>query len=283
MAELKKLTITFIGGGNMANALIRGLIHAGVPSTSIRAAEPVHDRRRALVEQYAISVFPDNCAAVAGAHLVVIAVKPVMVSAVLAEIAPHLASGTLVVSIAAGIALHQLVRALPAGQPVVRVMPNTPSLIGAGIAALCPAPGTPLAALEQAQSLMQAVGEVVTIENEELMDGITALSASGPAYVFLMAEALSDGGVACGLPRELADRLAVETLAGSARLIADSGKHPGELKNQVTSPAGTTIAGLMELERAGVRGSLISAVVAAWKRARELRADSLLTRDRKEQ
>ncbi|MBF0124592.1 MAG: pyrroline-5-carboxylate reductase [Magnetococcales bacterium] len=267
---LQRSTITFIGGGQMGSALIHGLIQAGVSSTNIRVAEPVHDQRRALIDRYKVAAFPDNCAAVPGSDLVILAVKPALVASVLKEIAPYLAKETVLISIAAGVTLSRLVELSPVGQPVVRVMPNTPSLIGAGISALCPVAGISAAALAQAKAVMAAVGEVIILPNEAMMDGVTALSASGPAYVFLIAEALSDGGVACGLPRDLADRLTLQTLIGSAKLIVDSGRHPGELKNQVTSPAGTTIAGLMQLEQAGVRGALMAAVMAAWKRAREL-------------
>ncbi|MBF0160191.1 MAG: pyrroline-5-carboxylate reductase [Magnetococcales bacterium] len=269
---LKHCTITFIGGGQMATALINGLIKAGVSSTNIRVTEPSHDKRRDLIDRYAVAAFPDNCAAVPGSDIVILAVKPALIASVLPEIAPHLAKETVLISIAAGIPLARLTELAPPRQPIVRVMPNTPSLIGAGISALCPVAGISPTALALAKAVMEAVGEVIILPNEAMMDGVTALSASGPAYVFLIAEALSDGGVACGLPRDLADRLTLQTLMGSAKLVADSGRHPGELKNQVTSPAGTTIAGLMKLEQAGVRGALIAAVVAACQRARELQS-----------
>lgn len=262
--------IAFLGGGAMAGALIQGLIRAGVNPERIRVAEPVEGQRRALTERYGVLVFAANDEAVRGADVVVVAVKPGVVAGVLDEVSGSLASGTLVISIAAGITLATLAAHLPAEQPLARVMPNTPGLVGAGISVLLPAPGCSVAQRILARRIMEAMGLVEEIEQESLMDGITALSGSGPAYVYLIAEALSDGGVASGLPRPLADRLAVRTLLGSARLLEESGLHPGVLKNQVTSPGGTTIAGLEVLERSGVRGALMGAVQAACQRSREL-------------
>lgn len=272
---LNNIKIAFIGGGNMATAMIQGLLRAGLAPAHIRVAEPSGQRRQELADQFVgISVLERNQDAVVKADQVIIAVKPGMVTKVLAEISPNLATKTVVISIAAGIPLATLAHGLPPGQLVVRVMPNTPALIGAGISVILPAAGVPAEAVDQVRQTMATVGEVAVVDNEAWIDGVTALSGSGPAYVFLMAEALSDGGVACGLPRALADQLAVQTLIGSARLLAASGKHPGELKNQVTSPGGTTIAGLAVLERAGVRGALIDTVVAAWRRAKELNPSS---------
>ncbi|WP_420906402.1 pyrroline-5-carboxylate reductase [Candidatus Magnetaquiglobus chichijimensis] len=262
--------IAFLGGGAMAGALIQGLIRAGVNPERIRVAEPVEGQRRALTERYGVLVFAANGEAVRGADVVVVAVKPGVVAGVLDEVSGSLASGTLVISIAAGVTLATLAAHLPAEQPLARVMPNTPGLVGAGISVLLAAPGCSVAQRILARRIMEAMGLVEEIEQESLMDGITALSGSGPAYVYLIAEALSDGGVASGLPRPLADRLAIRTLLGSARLLEESGLHPGVLKNQVTSPGGTTIAGLEVLERSGVRGALMGAVQAACQRSREL-------------
>ncbi len=159
---------------------------------------------------------------------------------------------------------------LPVNHPLVRSMPNTPALIGAGVTAFCASSAVGDDHRQMAKALLEAVGEAYEVADEALLDGVTALSGSGPAYVYLIAEALSDGGVNCGLPRDLADRLAIQTLIGSARLMAESGQHPGVLKYQVTSPGGTTIAALSELEKAGVRSGLIEAVRAAWTRSKEL-------------
>ena len=269
---LHDTTIAFIGGGNMAAAMIQGLLTAGCTPASIRVAEPDPNRRETLTHRYPVAIMAENQAVVPGAHALVIAVKPGKVDGVLQELAPLLGPEMLVLSIAAGVSLAQLQRALPVDQPLVRVMPNTPALIGAGIAALLPRPHLSLAQRQLAQQIMAVTGDVVEVEEESWMDGITALSGSGPAYLFLIAEALSDGGVACGLPRALADRLAVKTLIGSARLIDETGQHPAVLKNQVTSPGGTTIAGLVALETAGVRGALVAAVQAAWHRSQALSA-----------
>ncbi|MBF0425979.1 MAG: pyrroline-5-carboxylate reductase, partial [Magnetococcales bacterium] len=186
------------------------------------------------------------------------------------EVGALLGPRTLVLSIAAGIPLQRLAADLAPGQPVIRAMPNTPALIGAGMTVLCPATGVDPDQVEIATQLMRTAGAVAIIDDEKLMDAVTALSGSGPAYLYLVAEALSDGGVACGLPRDLADRLAQQTLFGSSRLLLESGEHPARLKSQVTSPGGTTIAALRCLEAKGTRSAFIEAVIAAWQRSREL-------------
>ena len=267
---LQTTTIAFIGGGNMATAMIQGLLKAGLPPARLRAADQDQQRCEFLADQYTITTSQDNKAVLTGTNVVIIAVKPNKVEAVLREIRQDITANMLVVSIAAGITMARLQASLPDDQPLVRVMPNTPALIGAGISALLP-----LATLSEEQrqltrQIMAVSGDVVEVENEAMLDGVTALSGSGPAYLFLIAEALSDGGVACGLPRSLSDKLTIKTLIGAARLIDESGTHPAVLKNQVTSPGGTTIAGLKQLETAGVRGSLIAAVEAAWQRSRQL-------------
>lgn len=271
---LQEKTIAFIGGGNMAAAMVQGLLSAGCAPARIRVAEPDSKRREILGERYPVLILPDNEAVLPGADAVVIAVKPGKVEDVLRTITPAMTLDMLILSIAAGITLAQLQRVLPWDQPVVRVMPNTPALIGAGISAIFPMPGLSLEKRRLAQEIMAVTGDVVEVEEESWMDGVTALSGSGPAYVYLIAEALSDGGVACGLPRALADRLAVKTLIGSARLIDETGQHPATLKNQVTSPGGTTIAALELLESAGIRGTLMAAVRAAWHRSKALRGES---------
>ncbi|MBF0417378.1 MAG: pyrroline-5-carboxylate reductase [Magnetococcales bacterium] len=262
--------IAFLGGGAMAGALIQGLIRAGIAPGRIRVADPVAGQRSMLVERHGVLVFPANVEAVQGAAVVVVAVKPGMVAGVLDEVSGLLLPEVLVISIAAGVTMATLAAHVPAGQPLARVMPNTPGLVGAGISALLPAPVCTPEQRLTARRIMESVGLVEEIDQESWMDGITALSGSGPAYVYLIAEALSDGGVASGLPRSLADRLAFRTLLGSAKLLEESGVHPGVLKNQVTSPGGTTIAGLEVLERSGVRGALMGAVQAACQRSREL-------------
>ncbi|MBF0610009.1 MAG: pyrroline-5-carboxylate reductase [Magnetococcales bacterium] len=264
--------LAFAGGGNMAQAMISGLVAHGCSAARLRVADPDSQKLQEIFHRFGVSIFEENRAAVSPANVVVLAVKPGLVPTVLEEISPVLAPDALVISIAAGVTLATLQRHLPAKQPVVRAMPNTPALVGEGITVMIPAATCDSAKAETARNVLESMGEVVEIDNESLMDGVTALSGSGPAYVYLMLEALSDGGVACGLPRTLADKLAVKTMLGSAKLVQESGKHPAILKNQVTSPAGTTIAALLELEKAGLRGTLMQAVMAAWQRSRQLGA-----------
>ncbi|MEO5364747.1 MAG: pyrroline-5-carboxylate reductase [Magnetococcus sp. WYHC-3] len=261
--------IGFIGGGNMAVALINGLLQGRWSGEHITVADVAPGRAAEVARQFGVQAAADNLSAVAHADVVVLAVKPAQVSKVLDDIRHVLPSHALVISIAAGVGLAALRAHLDALQPLIRVMPNTPALVGAGVSVLCAAEGTALPAVQLAETLLGAVGQTAVVQDEGLMDAVTALSGSGPAYVYLMAEALSDGGVACGLPRPLADQLAVGTLLGSARLLAQ-GQHPGVLKNQVTSPGGTTLAGLRVMEDRGVRGALMAAVEAAWRRSREL-------------
>ncbi|MEO5378105.1 MAG: pyrroline-5-carboxylate reductase [Magnetococcus sp. DMHC-6] len=267
--------ITFLGGGNMAGAMIQGLLRASCLPTQIRVSEPDADKRLSLANDLGIGVYEHNCPACAEADVVVIAVKPGVVGKVLLEIGPILQPQTLVISIAAGISMAFMAEHLQSNQPIIRTMPNTPALIGAGITVLFCGASVTEDQRQLASRIFSAVGEVAFLDDEALLNAVTALSGSGPAYVYLIAEALSDGGVACGLSRDLADRLTVQTLIGSARLLAETGKHPGQLKNQVTSPSGTTLAALYELEQAGVRGTLMAAVRAAWQRAKELSIKSL--------
>ncbi|MBF0154201.1 MAG: pyrroline-5-carboxylate reductase [Magnetococcales bacterium] len=264
------VTVAFLGGGNMATALISGLCQAALSPERIRVAEPDLQRRTTLQERFNVTVQADNRAVLSGADVVVVAVKPGVVAGVLQEVRSALAPHALILSIAAGISLSRLSADLPPGQPVIRAMPNTPALIGAGMTVLCSGIGVDPPLLTMAQEIMRAAGNVTVVQDEKLMDAVTALSGSGPAYLYLVAEALSDGGVACGLPRDLADLLAQQTLLGSSRLLAESGQHPAILKSQVTSPGGTTIAALRRLEEHAVRSAFMEAVVAAWQRSREL-------------
>ncbi|MBF0131955.1 MAG: pyrroline-5-carboxylate reductase [Magnetococcales bacterium] len=266
---LHQTRIAFIGGGNMATALIKGLLGAGLDGKNIRVSEPDSVRAQSL-QALGITLVAGNFNAVSTVQLVVIAVKPGIVSLVLDEISGNLNRDAVVISIAAGVTLNSLTRRLPEKQPVIRAMPNTPALIGEGVTILCPGPDVSPQHRALAETLLGTVGEVKTILDESVLDAVTALSGSGPAYVYLMIEALSDGGVACGLPRDLATQLAVQTVKGSAALVKETGQHPGVLKNQVTSPGGTTIAALQVLETAGLRGILMRAVEAAWRRSQEL-------------
>jgi pyrroline-5-carboxylate reductase len=254
----------------MAEALVKGLLAAGTAAKEeIVCAEPRAERREELLARYGVAVTATNLSAVQQADLLVLSVKPLVMDALLEEIAPAVDPRKLVVSIAAGVPIAAIARKLGAGARIVRTMPNTPALVGAGATALARGPHAGEADLAQAVALFEAVGTTVVVE-EHLLDAVTGLSGSGPAFVFLAIEALADGGVKVGLPRHVAMALAAQTVVGAGRLVLETGDHPGKLKDQVTSPGGTTIAGVHALESAGFRAALIAAVEAATKRSREL-------------
>jgi pyrroline-5-carboxylate reductase len=263
-------TIGFIGAGNMAEAMIRGLVKGGhIAADRVSASAPRAERRDELKSKYGIGVSASNAEVAHGAALVVMSVKPQIMDKVLREIAEHVKPGTLVVSIAAGIDSATIEAALPESVRVVRAMPNTPALVGAGATAIS---GGKLASEEDlatCRALFDAVGITVTL-GEEHLDAVTGLSGSGPAYIFLILEALADAGVKVGLSRRNAQRLAAQTVMGSAKLLLDTDEHPGKLKDMVTSPGGTAIAGLHTLEEGGLRTTLINAVETATRRSREL-------------
>lgn len=268
------MTIKFglIGGGVMGEALLSRLIARGIyqPSAVI-VSEPLKARQVFLQQQYGVNVTSDNGLVFRQASEVVcLAVKPQVFSAIAQELADILTIelSPLVISILAGVSLSQLEAAFPQ-LPVIRAMPNTPATVGAGITAICLGAYTNPKHQKLAQQVFSAVGEVVEV-SEMLMDAVTGLSGSGPAYVALMVEALADGGVAAGLPRGIAHQLALQTVLGTATLLQDQKIHPAELKDRVTSPGGTTIAGIAQLEKAGFRSALIEAVKAAAWRSQEL-------------
>jgi pyrroline-5-carboxylate reductase len=267
------LRIAFIGGGQMAQALAQGFVRSGhVPARQITVADPSPAARAAFTRLVPeAGVFEENQPALEGRDVVVLAVKPQQLDAALASLprtgAPDPAD-KLYLSIVAGATLVRLVAGL-GSRRVVRVMPNTPALVGAGATGYCLGPGVTEADAQTTASLLSAVGTAYQLP-ESLMDAVTGLSGSGPALVYQVIEALSDGGVRVGLPRDVAIGLAVQTVLGAARMVQQTGRHPAELKDGVASPGGTTIAGLHVLERAGVRGALMDAVVAAAQRAHEL-------------
>jgi pyrroline-5-carboxylate reductase len=262
--------IAFLGSGNMAEAMVKGLLGTGTAAPGdVLCAEPRPERREELARRYGVETFADNVEACDRAELVFLSVKPQIVDPVLEEIAAAVDPKKLVVSIVAGVSSAAIARKLGAGVRVVRAMPNTAALVGAAATAIARGAHASDADLEQARKIFQSVGTVSVIE-EHLMDAVTGLSGSGPAFLFLVVEALSDGGVKMGLPRQVATTLAAQTLIGAGRLVLETGEHPGYLKDQVTSPGGTTIAGMHALEAAGVRGALIAAVEAATRRSHEL-------------
>jgi pyrroline-5-carboxylate reductase len=272
---MKERRIGFVGAGNMATALARGLLTSGlVAAEQIRASDPSAERLAVLAHEHGIVTDADNQAVGRWADLVVLAVKPQVVDVAMTHLAPSLAAGTLLVTIAAGIPTSSLEARLPESVRVVRAMPNTPAIARAGATAVAHGARSTPEDLELAQALFGAVGRVVTLD-EGLMNAVTGLSGSGPAYVMLMIEALADGGVKVGLGREAALLLAAQTVLGSAKLLLDTGEHPARLRDMVTSPGGTTIAGLHALESGGVRPALIDAVERATARAQELGANLL--------
>ena len=262
--------IAMIGGGQMALALAEGFCRAGLlQPTDITVHDPVPAARERLAGRVPGIHFADSgAAAAAAARIVFLAVKPQQASAACREFAAALAADAVVVSIVAGLTLHNLAEL--AGTPrIIRVMPNTPCLVGRGVSVVCHTPEVPAGDLARVLELLAAVGRVHEAD-ETLMDAVTGLSGSGPGFVALLVEALADGGVKAGLPRSLALALATETLSGTAALLEQTGEHPAQIKDRVSSPGGTTIAGLAVLEQRGVRGALIDAVVTAAARAREL-------------
>lgn len=265
-----ELTVGFLGAGKMATALAQGLVRAGlVNAAHLVASDVVPAAREAFQRDTGARAVADSAEVVRLASVVFLAVKPAQVLPLLGQLQPHFTAQHLVISIAAGLPLARLEAPLPPGVRVVRVMPNTPALVGAGAAAFALGSAATPADGELAQRLLAAVGLALEVK-EPLLDAVTGVSGSGPAYAYVMIEALSDGGVAAGLPRDVATRLAAQTLLGAARMVLETGLHPGVLKDMVTSPGGTTIAALHELEKAGVRGALMTAVRTAADKARQL-------------
>ncbi len=254
----------------MGTAFVRGVLAVGVyDKDSIVLSDSDAAKGRAVSAELGVSFCETNAQAVASASVVLLAVKPAIVDAVARDIKDAVDEDTVVVSIAAGVSIAKISSALRPGTAVVRAMPNTPVQIGAGAIGFSRGPGASDKHVARASAIFEAVGIAVEVP-ERLLNAVTGLSGSGPAYVFLIVEAMSDAGVAAGLPRDLALALAAQTVAGSARLVIDSGKHPAQLKDQVTSPGGTTIAGLASLEKGGVRAAVMRAVASAVKRAEEL-------------
>jgi pyrroline-5-carboxylate reductase len=262
-------TLGVIGAGQMAEALISGLLTADVTDPAdIVAADVSADRRDLVKRRFGIRVTADNLEAAREATTVLLAVKPQQAEPVLRGIAPVM-DGRLLISIAAGIALQKLSSLVPSTTRVVRVMPNAPALVCEGMSAIAYGSSIGEGDRRAVRAMLESVGRVVELD-ERLMDAVTGLSGSGPAYACVVIEALADGGVKAGLPRPVAQLLATQTLLGAARMLLESGEHPGRLKDRVASPGGTTIAGLHALEQGGLRACLIAAVEAATKRSREL-------------
>ena len=262
--------IGFIGAGNMAEALIKGLLSSGLTTCdSIIASDVIPERLDLVHSRYGVKISKRNTEVVEFSDFIVIAVKPDTVEHVLRETREFITQEKIIISIAAGIRMSQIISYLGKEGKIVRVMPNTPALVLAGASVLYPSPSVTQKEIEEVKRIFEAVGITYITQNEGLLNGVTGLSGSGPAFAAIFIEALADGGVKVGLPRDMALRLAAQTVYGTAKMVLD-GLHPAELKDRVASPGGTTIEGIKELESRGLRGGVISAVEAAARRSKEL-------------
>jgi len=266
----RQLRLAILGLGKMGSILMQALQKRDVVRTEDICATVQHEERATgLSSKYGIKVTTDNRAAVRDANVILLCVKPQTLGEVVNEIAGELRPDHLIVSIAASVPTAYIEKRVPAGIPVIRAMPNTPSMVGAGMTAFCCGSSVKPANLEVAQILFGTVGEVVRVD-EKHMDSVTGLSASGPAYIYMVLESLAEGGVKMGLPRDIAMKLAAQTVLGSAKMVLETGDHPALLKDAVATPAGCTVDGILELEEGGLRVTLIKAVVKASQRAKEL-------------
>jgi pyrroline-5-carboxylate reductase len=264
--------LAILGCGKIGEALLAGLLRGDLAASDVVVAEHYPDRAAFLTETYGVRVLDvDEAASIA--RTLILAVKPQDIATLLGELKPVVTPDQLVVSVAAGITTAQLARGLGEGVPVVRCMPNTPALVDQAITAIAPGPNADDTHLATARSLLQAVGKVVQVSESQL-DAVTAMSGSGPAYFFYLVEAMIDAGVNLGLPRALATELIVQTAVGASVMLRDSGEHPVQLREAVTSPGGTTVAGIRELEVHGVRAAMVAAIEAAARRSAELGSNS---------
>jgi pyrroline-5-carboxylate reductase len=262
--------IGVIGAGKIGSAIARGVLRAGlVKKEDLMASDVSDELREAIVKELDIKATPDNGELCNFADIVILAVKPQIVDLVAREIAKKLGKAKLLVSVAAGVPMVRIQTQLEPGARVVRVMPNIPCVVGAGAAGFAGGSHATAADLEKVGAILNSFGVGMAVE-EKYLDAVTGLSGSGPAYVFMFMEALADGGVQVGLPRDVALKLAMQTVYGAARMALESNKHLGELRDEVTSPGGTTIAGIYAMEQKGFRGTVMGAVVSATRRSQEL-------------
>ena len=263
----------FIGVGNMGEALLRGIIGSGLMSPADILASDVDSKKlKDLSGELGIAVAGSNCELVKRAHIILFAVKPNVIETILSEVSSCLSPPKWCISIAAGVSTATIESALGTDTPVVRVMPNTPAMVYEGMAAICPGKHASDQHTQKTQQIFRAVGKVIVVQ-EKLMDGVTALSGSGPAFIFLIIEALTDAGVQLGLSNADASTLAAQTVFGAGKMVVNTDEHPAVLRNRVTSPGGTTAAGLYQLERNGLRAAIIDAVVAAAMRSKQLSSE----------
>lgn len=272
---LMNSSVGFIGGGNMAEAIIKGLISGGMPPCNIMVADPVQDRRAHLASTLSVRTTDDNSEVTRESDLIILSIKPQMAANVLSGLEGAVTPQKLLLSIMAGISTTFIEESLPSGSRVIRAMPNTPALVQAGATAICGGRRASDDDLTLAKELFALTGTVYLV-GERQMDAVTGLSGSGPAYVFSFIEALADAGVKNGLSREIANGLAIQTVLGSAQLLQQSNEHPAVLRDRVSSPGGTTIAALHTLENGRMHGLLMDAVDAAVKRSKELAGIKLL-------
>jgi pyrroline-5-carboxylate reductase len=269
-SELAGKRVAILGAGKMGGILLKALLDKGLLAPKSTTATVQHEERaRALSKQLGVRVGTDNLAAVKGADIIMVCVKPQVVAEVIEKIRPHISPKQLLVSVAASVSTAQIEQALGGEVPVVRAMPNTPCSVGQGMTALCKGKFAEARHLEIATSIFDVVGRTVVVD-EKHMDAVTGLSASGPAYIYIILESLAEAGVKVGLPRDVATLLAAQTTLGAATVVLETGDHPALLKDAVTTPAGCTIDGIMELEEGKLRVTLIKAVVKAVQRAKEL-------------
>ena len=267
MTNLQK--IGFIGGGNMAEAMIKGLLAAAVPADKIMASEPSELRRNHLIEAFGIKLADSNLELMESCDVVVLSIKPQIVVEVLEEVSAVQMGDKLMISILAGVTTASIEKFFQGSPKVVRVMPNTPALVGEAASAICPGHHASEDDLLMVKQLFESVGKVQLIDERQI-DAATGLSGSGPAYIYTVIEALADGGVREGLRRDIAHALAVQTVVGAALMVRETGEHPAILRDQVCSPGGTAIAGISTLEKNGLRTTLMEAVSASAARSREL-------------
>jgi pyrroline-5-carboxylate reductase len=268
--DLKNKKVAFLGAGKMGGILLQALLKQGLLSADSTRATVAHEERaKALSDKLRIAVGTNNAEAAKGADIIVIAVKPQVVQDVVAEISPYVTPSQIVVSVAASVSTTLIEKGFAPNVPVIRAMPNTPCAIGAGMTALCKGKSASADHVSLTSVMFEAVGRTVVVD-EKHMDAVTGLSASGPAYIYIILESLAEAGVKVGLPRDIATLLAAQTTLGAAKVVLETGDHPALLKDAVTTPAGCTIDAIMELEEGKLRVTLIKAVVKAAQRAKEL-------------
>ncbi len=261
------MKLAFIGGGAMAEAIIKSVTAQGIAAGSdISVGEPIAGRADALRQSYGVFASGDNAQAASRGELLVLSIKPQDLAAAASQIKPALDSGQTVVSIVAGANMDTLSHLLD-HEKIIRVMPNTPAQIGQGMSVWTCSPQTDAVSRDRTQSILASMGEEIMVSDEKYLDMATALSASGPAYVFMFIESLIDAGVYVGLPRPMARTLALQTVLGSASLVKETGRHPADLKDMVSSPGGTTVEALMALEEGGFKASVMNAVIAAYEKS----------------